>query len=40
MEKKRNIILISYRQDSIDDEVRTAFSRWQPMKHFSAQLDI
>ncbi len=38
--EKSKIMLICYRCDSIDSEVRTAFSRRQVTKHFSAQLDI
>ena len=36
---KSEIMLICYRCGSIDGEVRAAFSRRPPTKHFSAQLD-
>jgi hypothetical protein len=38
--EKSKIMLICYRCDSIDSEVRAAFSRRQATKHFSAQLDV
>lgn len=37
---KNEIMLRCYRCDSIDSEVRAAFSRRPPTKHFSAQLDV
>jgi hypothetical protein len=38
--EKSEVVLICYRYNSIDVEVRAASSRGQPKKHFSAQLDI
>ncbi len=38
--EKSKVMLICYRCDSIDSEVRAAFSGRQVTKHFSAQLDI
>ena len=37
---KSKIMLVCYRCGSIDGEVRAAFSRRPPTKHFSAQLDV
>jgi len=37
---KSRIMLICYRCGSMDGEVKAAFSRRSPTKHFSAQLDV
>lgn len=36
---RSEVMLICYRCSSMDGEVRAAFSRRPPTKHFSAQLD-
>ena len=38
--EKSKIVLIGYRYNSIEIEVRAAFRRRQAKQHFGAQLDI